>query len=110
QVKDLQLPTLLVVNMSDRMALKGISIDVENLKKSLHTDIILISSRNNSGITELKKAIENHHNQSRQPFYTEDKQAYRSWVLDTFSIGYLSIDDKQRERDVKKDQHQQTVK
>src|SRR5690606_2799385 len=38
QVKDLQLPTLLVVNMSDRMALKGISIDVENLKKSLHTD------------------------------------------------------------------------
>src|SRR5690606_6241510 len=58
----------------------------------------------------LKKAIENHHNQSRQPFYTEDKQAYRSWVLDTFSIGYLSIDDKQRERDVKKDQHQQTVK
>src|SRR5690606_2075954 len=25
-------------------------------------------------------------------------------------IGYLSIDDKQRERDVKKDQHQQTVK
>ncbi len=110
QVKDLQFPTLLVINMSDRMASKAISINIESLKKNLHTDIILTSSRKNIGISELIKAVENHQNQSRQPFFTTDKQAYKSWLLDTYEIGYQSIDDKQREREVKKEQHHQTVK
>ena len=30
QIKDLEIPTLLVINMSDRMKRKGISLDIAN--------------------------------------------------------------------------------
>ncbi|CAA0175689.1 ferrous iron transport protein B [Tenacibaculum maritimum] len=57
QIQDLEIPTVLAINMADQMDRKGISIDVELLKKELKTEIVLISVRNNVGIEEVKKAI-----------------------------------------------------
>lgn len=57
QIKDLQIPTVLVINMVDQMKRKGISIDVNLLQKELDTEVVLISARNNQGINEVKKAI-----------------------------------------------------
>lgn len=47
QIKDLEIPTILVINMSDRMAYKGISLDIEKLEAQLDTKIALISTRKN---------------------------------------------------------------
>lgn len=59
QIKDLEIPTLLAINMSDQMERKGISIDIDTLEKELKTDVILISARKNTGIDSLKKALLN---------------------------------------------------
>lgn len=58
QIKDLKIPTILVINMSDIMIRKGISLDIEILEAKLHTKIALVSTRKNSGIQELKQLIE----------------------------------------------------
>ncbi|WP_298532533.1 ferrous iron transport protein B [uncultured Algibacter sp.] len=60
QIKDLQIPTLLVINMADRMSYKGISLDIEHLEEQLHTKIALISTRKNEGIDKLKQLITNY--------------------------------------------------
>ena len=57
QVKELGLPTMLVVNMSDRMQKKGISLDVLALEKALQTKVILTSTRKKEGVEEIKKAL-----------------------------------------------------
>lgn len=57
QIKDLQLPTLLVVNMADQMERKGISLDIAALEASLQTKVVLTSTRTGMGIEALKKAI-----------------------------------------------------
>ena len=57
QIKDLKIPTVLVINMADQMKRKGISIDVNLLQQELETEVVLISARNNEGIEDVKKAI-----------------------------------------------------
>ncbi|PQB08124.1 ferrous iron transport protein B [Polaribacter filamentus] len=57
QIKDLEIPTVLAINMVDQMHRKGISIDLSLLKKELNTEVILISARKNEGIKEIKEAI-----------------------------------------------------
>lgn len=57
QVKDLKIPTLLVINMVDQMDRKGIFIDVAKLKQVLNTEIVLISARKKEGIETLKEAF-----------------------------------------------------
>lgn len=59
QIKDLEIPTLLVINMADRMRYKGISLDIEYLEEQLQTKIALISTRKNEGIDNLKTLITN---------------------------------------------------
>ncbi len=59
QIKDLQIPAILALNMSDQMERKGISIDIELLKKELKSEVVLLSSRKNIGIDKLKNAIVN---------------------------------------------------
>ena len=54
QIKDLEIPTILVINMSDRMAYKGISLDIEKLEAQLDTKIALISTRKKQGVDNLK--------------------------------------------------------
>ncbi|MDH3323669.1 MAG: ferrous iron transport protein B, partial [Flavobacteriaceae bacterium] len=60
QIKDLQIPTILALNMSDQIPKKGIKIDLDLLKEELKTEVVLISARKNQGIDDLKKAIENY--------------------------------------------------
>jgi ferrous iron transport protein B len=57
QIKDLEIPTILVINMSDRMKFKGISLDISYLEKQFKTKIALISTRNGTGIKELKELM-----------------------------------------------------
>ncbi|SOS48007.1 Ferrous iron transport protein B [Tenacibaculum dicentrarchi] len=62
QIQDLEIPIILALNMADQMKTKGISIDIENLEKELHTKVVLISARKNQGIDVLKQAIEKYDN------------------------------------------------
>ncbi len=57
QIKDLEIPTVLAINMVDQMNRKGITIDLSLLKKELNTEVVLISARKNEGIDEVKAAI-----------------------------------------------------
>jgi len=67
QIKDLEIPVILAINMSDRMAYKGISLDIPYLEEQLQTKIALISTRKNTGIEDLKDLIINHKNISKTP-------------------------------------------
>ncbi len=67
QIKDLEIPTILVINMADRMSYKGISLDIEYLEKQLETKIALVSTRKNLGIEELKELILNYKDLSIKP-------------------------------------------
>lgn len=67
QIKDLKIQTILVINMSDRMAYKGITLDIDCLEKELNTKIALISTRKNKGIQELKELITHYRELSTEP-------------------------------------------
>ncbi|GAA3558724.1 ferrous iron transport protein B [Snuella lapsa] len=67
QIKDLEIPTLLVINMADRMHYKGISLDIDYLEKHLKTKIALISTRKKQGIEELKNLISHYKDLSITP-------------------------------------------
>ncbi|MCM8569552.1 ferrous iron transport protein B [Gramella jeungdoensis] len=60
QIKDLGIPTILVINMADRMERKGITLDVEVLEERLKTKIALVSARKRMGIEYLKELIINY--------------------------------------------------
>ncbi|CAM1350872.1 ferrous iron transport protein B [Tenacibaculum halocynthiae] len=57
QIQDLEIPTVLAINMADQMEKKGILIDIKALEKELQTKVVLISARNKKGIDVLKKEI-----------------------------------------------------
>jgi len=67
QIKDLEIPCLLVVNMADRMRRTGISLDIEYLEAQLETKIAVISTRKNEGINNLKQQISNYKALSLKP-------------------------------------------
>ena len=67
QIKDLEIPTILVINMIDRMELKGISLDIPYLEEQLKTKIALVSSRKKIGIDNLKNLIINYDTLSTEP-------------------------------------------
>ncbi len=60
QIKDLGYPAILVINMADQLDRKGISIDIEALKKQLDSEVVLVSARKNKGIDQLKQVLANH--------------------------------------------------
>ena len=60
QIKDLEIPTILAINMADELDKKGVEIDLEQLKIELKSEVVLISARKNLGIDELKKVILNY--------------------------------------------------
>jgi len=57
QIKDLEIPAILVINMADIMQKKGITLDIELLKKELKSEVLLVSARKKLGIEEVKNAI-----------------------------------------------------
>lgn len=67
QIKDLKIPTILVINMADQMDRKGITLDIPYLEEQLNTKIALISSRKGTGIDELKNLIVAYKSLSTEP-------------------------------------------
>lgn len=110
QIKDLGLPVILVVNMADQIQKKGIILDVETLEKHLDTKIILTSTRKNTGIKELKQAIKDYQSLSRKVLFSESYSTYKKWLSETYLIGFQEVADKQKQIEVKKEQHKETVK
>lgn len=108
QVRDLDIPSVLVINMADTMEKKGISIDVSELERRLKTKVILVSTRQKTGIPELIEVIDNQTLWSKGVLYSKDKTQYASWL----NQSYTSIfENKASEQNisVKKQQHQETV-
>lgn len=67
QIKDLEIPTILVINMIDRMQYKGISLDIPHLESRLKTKIVLVSSRKGTGFEALKNGITSYKTISTEP-------------------------------------------
>ncbi len=57
QIKDLEIPTILAINMADQLSRKGVEINLEQLKIELKSEVVLISARKNIGIDSLRKVI-----------------------------------------------------
>ena len=60
QIKDLNIPVILAVNMADVMQRKSISIDIKKMEEKLHTRVVLVSARKGTGIAELKQLIQDY--------------------------------------------------
>lgn len=135
QIKDLKIPTILVVNMADRMDRKGISLDVGAMEKKLDTKIALVSTRKNTGIDHIKELIADYKSISSKPildptrispeyfdrlkktFPQED--LYKLWLVITQDVNFMPIEKKRiqdatdfstkSKDELKKLQHKETV-
>ena len=58
QVKDLEVPTVFVINMKDEIEKKGLSIDVKKLEELIGTKVLLTNARNSEGLNELIENFE----------------------------------------------------
>ena len=108
QIKDLEIPTILVINMADRMKFKGISLDIPYLEEHLKTKIALISSRKGFGIQELKEMIITYRTLSTEPclnasviepeYFDSLRKAfpnqllYKLWLVITQDVNFLNLD------------------
>ena len=122
QIKDLEIPTLLVINMSDRMRRKGISLDIENLERQLKTKIALISTRENTGIDQLKKHLLDYRSLAKEgitdirqidPDYFNnlekvfpDQSLYKLWLVITQDVNFAQLE---RKKGGRCDQLQNTI-
>lgn len=135
QIKDLRIPTILVINMADRMSRKGISLDVEAMERKLDTKIALVSTRKGDGIDRIKALIADYKSLSTKPnvdtsrispeyfgrlqkaFPKED--LYKLWLVITQDVNFMPIEKKRIEDatsfstkskdELKKLQHKETV-
>lgn len=108
QIKDLEIPSILVINMADRMRYKGISLDIPYLEKQLNTKIALVSTRKNYGIDELKELISNYRELSTVPCMNAseidkdyfdglrrafpDQLLYKLWLVITQDVNFGKTD------------------
>jgi ferrous iron transport protein B len=108
QIKDLEIPTILVINMADRMEHKGISLNIPYLEEHFKTKIALISSRKGFGIEELKKLIVTYKTISSEPclnassidpdYFNSLRKAfpnqllYKLWLVITQDVNFLNLD------------------
>ena len=115
QIKDLQIPAILVINMVDQMKRKGISLDIAKLKQELKSEVLLISARKNLGIAELRTAILNYKevntstianiaNRVDAEFFKkvkssfEDMSLYKAWLLITQQHNFPNLDPELKRR------------
>ncbi|QLG45091.1 ferrous iron transport protein B [Costertonia aggregata] len=110
QIKDLMIPTILIINMSDRMSRKGITIDIELLEKKLDTKIALTSSRKGLGIDRLKELITDFKNLSSSPCIDTTvidpvyfgrlkstfpkEELYKLWLVITQDVNFMPVEKK----------------
>ncbi len=77
QIRDLQIPTILVVNQTDAASKKGISIDYQRLEKAFGLTVVPVAAKTGEGIEALKEAIWNKKKpKDRLPHYitTDDRE------------------------------------
>lgn len=134
QIKSLEIPTVLAINMADQIEKKGISIDVEQLEKDLQTKIVLLSARENQGFQELKNSILNAIGKSSsaifdlksidQEYYSlletlyPNQNLYKVWLAQSHVYRFSDISPiistdsnvKKSEADIKRLQHKETIK
>ena len=134
QIKDLEIPTILVINMIDRMELKGISLDIAFLEDQLKTKISLVSSRKNIGIEELKKLITTYKTISTEPCLNAssiddvyfnnlrktfpNQSLYKLWLVITQDVNFAGLNRKSVENqsftktnsELKRLQQKETIK
>ncbi|MBP2833135.1 ferrous iron transport protein B [Aquimarina sp. U1-2] len=108
QIKDLEIPTILVINMADRMKRRGITLDIPLLEKELNTKIALVSARKKEGIDTLKALIESYtllpktpclQALSFAPDYFKKLQKtfpnqslYKLWLVITQDVNFRKVD------------------
>ncbi|SHI57153.1 ferrous iron transport protein B [Pseudozobellia thermophila] len=110
QIKDLNIPAILVINMADRMSRKGITLDIPLLEEKLDTKIALISTRKGTGIERLKELIADYRNIStaknvditviapeyfkrlKETFPKQD--LYKLWLVITQDVNFMPIEKK----------------
>lgn len=111
QIKDLKIPSILVINMADRMQRKGISLDIALLEQELNTKIALISTRKGEGVDKLRELIENYRTLSTEPCldtstidtaYFErlqkafpNQELYKLWLVICQDVNFNTIDKKE---------------
>ncbi len=133
QIKDLEIPTILVINMADRMEHKGISLNIPYLEEKLKTKIALVSSRKGFGIEELKKLIVTYKTISSEPclnasiidpeYFDSLRKAfpnqllYKLWLVITQDVNFLNLERKEirssftkSHSDLKRLQQKETIK
>lgn len=77
QVKDLDIPVILALNMVDIAEKSGQKIDIETLEKEFNTPVVAINARKGQGIQKLKEAIEKATVRENEPFYDVNPLAPR---------------------------------
>ncbi|MFH6997838.1 ferrous iron transport protein B [Flavobacterium sp. FlaQc-57] len=108
QIKDLEIPTILVINMSDRMESKGITLDIPYLEEKLKTKIALVSSRKGLGIEQLKELIVSYKTIPHEPclnasvideeYFKKLQHAfpnqllYKLWLVITQDVNFSNLD------------------
>ncbi|MDG1291935.1 MAG: ferrous iron transport protein B [Flavobacteriaceae bacterium] len=108
QIKDLEIPTILVINMSDQMQRKGIKIDLEKLGEKLNTRVVLVSTRLNSGVDQLKQILVDYRTLSTRPIldpnsidqaYFESlgkafphQSLYKLWLVITQDVNFTKLE------------------
>ena len=113
QIKDLNIPTILAINMSDRMRRKGISIDTHKLEKLLHTKVALVSARKNEGTDLLKAHIAAYKSISTEPCLSihqidpeyfsslaltfPNQSMYKLWMVITQDVNFARLERKKME-------------
>ncbi len=108
QIKDLKIPTILVINMADRMSRTGISLDIPLLEEKLDTKIALVSTRKGTGIDQLKELIAGYKTLSvdsnvdttvidpeyfknlKETFPAQDP--YKLWLVITQDVNFMPIE------------------
>jgi ferrous iron transport protein B len=108
QIKDLEIPTILVINMADRMENKGITLDIPLLEQQLKTKIALVSTRKGFGIDELKNLIVSYKTIPSEPcldtsvidqdYFNNLQKAfpnqlvYKLWLVITQDVNFLNLE------------------
>lgn len=108
QIKDLEIPTILVINMADRMEVKGISLDIPYLEEKFNTRVALVSSRKNIGFENLKMMIVEYNALSTKPclnassidvpYFDSLRKAfptqslYKLWLVITQDVNFSKVD------------------
>lgn len=136
QIKDLDIPTILVINMADRMKRKGISIDILALEAQLNTKIVLMSARKKEGVEELKNTILEYKKLSTEPCLNAsdidrnyfdglqkafpNQSLYKLWLVITQDVNFANINRKsiadatafhtKKKSDLKRLQQKETIK